>query len=99
MRSGALGLPPCGSAMPGCLAWSWAGRARMSRWWLERRPEQVGEIRFEASVAQSCDRGIEDVGDGATDDARLGQRTRIGLVLERTPGVELELGEDVFGRG
>ncbi len=57
------------------------------------------EIGFEASVTQGCDQGIEDVGDGAADDACLGQRARIGLVLERTPAVELELGEDVCGRG
>jgi hypothetical protein len=66
---------------------------------IDGRPQQVVEIGFEAGITQGHDQGIEDVGDGAADDARLGQRTRIGLVLEGTVAVELELGEDVRGRG
>src|SRR6266851_5305786 len=66
---------------------------------IDGRPQQVVEVGFEASITQRRDQGIEDVGDGATDDAGLGQWTRIGLVLERTVAMELELGEDVFGRG
>jgi len=57
------------------------------------------EVGFEASITQRRDQGIEDVGDGAADDACLGQRARIGLVLERTPAVELELGQDMCRRG
>src|SRR5712671_720648 len=64
---------------------------------VDGRPQQVVEIRFEASVTQRCDQGIEDVDDRALDNACLGQRARIGLILERTPAVELELGEDVCG--
>jgi len=66
---------------------------------VDGRPQQVVEIRFKARVAQCRNQGIEDVGDSAADDACLGQRAWIGLVLERTPAVELELGEDVCGRG
>ena len=65
----------------------------------EESARQTVEIGFEASVTQGCDQGIEDVGDGAADDGRLGQRARIWLVLERTPAVELELVENMCGRG
>ena len=60
--------------------------------------EQVVEVGFEAGVTQRRDQGIEDVGDGATDDAILGQRSRVGLVLEGAVAMEPELGEDVIGR-
>src|SRR5712671_5289003 len=66
---------------------------------VDSRPQQVVEIGFEASITQGCDQGIEDVCGGAADDARLGQRAWIGLVLERTPAVELEFGEDMCGWG
>ncbi len=65
---------------------------------VDGRPQQVVEVGFEASITQGCDQGIKHIGDGAADDACLGQWTRIGLVLERTPAVDLELGEDVCGR-
>ena len=45
------------------------------------------------------DQRIEDVGDGAGDGLGFGQRPRIGLVLEGTMAIELQLGEDVIGRG
>jgi hypothetical protein len=66
---------------------------------VDGRPQQVVEVGFKASVAQGRNQGIEDVGDSAADEAGLRQRARIGLVLEGTPAVELELGEDVYGRG
>jgi hypothetical protein len=66
---------------------------------VDSRPQQIIEIGFEASITQGCDQGIEDVVDGATDEVCLGQRARIGLVLERTPAVELELRENVRSRG
>src|SRR5882672_8699668 len=59
---------------------------------VDGRPQQVVQIWFEASITQGCDQGIEDVSDGATNDASFGQRARIGLVLEGTPAVQLELG-------
>jgi hypothetical protein len=62
-------------------------------------PPQVIEVGFEAGVTQRRDQGIEDVGDGATDEACLGQRAWIRLVLERTVAMELELGENMRGRG
>ncbi len=66
---------------------------------VDRRPEQVLEVGFEAGVAQRRDQGVEDVGDGAGDGLGFGQRSRVGLVLERAIAVELEFGEDVIGRG
>src|SRR6266404_7087040 len=41
---------------------------------VDGRPQQVVEVGFEASISQGCDQSIEDVGDGAADDAGLGQR-------------------------
>src|SRR5229473_3489137 len=58
---------------------------------VDGRPQQVVEIGFEASVTQRRDQGIEDVGDGATDDACLGQRTRIGAA-PRAAGAQAEDG-------
>ena len=66
---------------------------------VDSRPEQVLEVGFEAGVAKGDDQGVEDVGDSAGDDAALGQRSRVGLVLEGAIAVELEFGEDVIGRG
>ena len=66
---------------------------------IDGRPQEVVEVGFEAGVAQSCDQGVEDIGDGASDGAGFGQRSRIGLVLEGTVAVELKFGEDVVGRG
>ena len=60
---------------------------------------KILEVGFEAGVAQGRHEGVEDVGDGASDVARFGQRPRIGLVLKGTIAVELQFGEDVVGRG
>ncbi len=65
---------------------------------VDGRPQQVVEVGFEARVTQRRDQRVEDVGDGAADGIGLGQRPRVGLVLEGTVAVELELGEDVIGR-
>lgn len=54
---------------------------------------------FEAGVAEGGDQGVEDVGDGASDGIAFGKRPGIGFILERTVAIELEFGEDVFGRG
>ena len=66
---------------------------------VDRRPEQIFEVGFEAGVGQGCNQGVEDVGDGAGDRARFGQWPRVGFVLEGAVAVELEFGEDVVGRG
>ena len=66
---------------------------------VDGRPQQVLEIGFEAGVGERRDERIEDVDDGAGDDLGFRQRPRIGLVLEGTMAIELQLGEDVIGRG
>ena len=63
-----------------------------------RRPEQVFEVGFERCVAQGGDDGVEDVRDSASDRPRLGERSRIRLVLEGTVTVELQFGQDQVGR-
>ena len=56
---------------------------------IDRRPEQILEVRFEAGLAQACDKCVEDVGDGGSDDAGFGQRSRVGFVLEGAVAVKL----------
>jgi len=67
--------------------------------WNRLTAAHSGSSRFEAGVLQRGDQSVEDVGDGAADGGGLGERSRIGLVLKRTPAVELKLGENVCGRG
>ncbi len=66
---------------------------------VDRRPEQVLEVRFEARVVQSRDQGVEDVGDSARDGVAFGKRSRVWLVVEGTEAIELKLVEDVIGWG
>ena len=66
---------------------------------IDGRPEQILEIGFETSLAQTRDESIEDVGDGGRDDTGFGQRSRVGFVLEGAIAVKLEFGKDVIGRG
>jgi hypothetical protein len=66
---------------------------------VDRRPQQVFEVGFEAGVTQRHHQGVEDVGHRAGDDLCVGHRPRVGFVLERAVAVELEFGEDVIGRG
>ena len=61
---------------------------------IDRRPEQILEVGFEASIAQGDDERVEDVGDGACDSLGFGQRSQVGLVLEGAIAIELE-----FSRG
>ena len=49
--------------------------------------------------AERRDERVEDVDDGAGDGLGFGQRPGVGLVLEGTMAIELQLGEDVIGRG
>ena len=65
---------------------------------IDGRPEQVGEVWFEARV-QRRDQHIEDIGHGAADGLGFGQWPGVGLVLEGTVAIELELGEDEVGGG
>ena len=65
---------------------------------VDGRPQQVGEVGFETGVLECRDQRVEHVGHGPSDELALGQRSRVGLVLEGTVTVDLELGEDVIGR-
>jgi len=63
---------------------------------IDGRPQQVLEW-VEAGFAQARDEGIEDVGDGGSDDTGVG--IGLGSVSSgRTITVKLEFGEDVIGR-
>ena len=66
---------------------------------IDGRPQEILEVGFEAGFAQARDEGVEDIGDGGSDDTGFGQRSRVGFVLEGTIAVKLEFGEDVVGRG
>ena len=66
---------------------------------VDRRPQQVFEVGFEAGVTQRHHHGVEDVGHRAGDDLCVGHGPRVGFVLERAVAVKLEFGEDVIGRG
>ena len=65
---------------------------------IDRRPEQIFEIGFEASVCERTDDRIEDVCDRSGNRIGLGQRSWIRLVRDGTVAVELKLGEDMIGR-
>jgi len=64
---------------------------------IDRGPQQALELGLEARVTERCDQGVKDVGDGTRDDAGFRERPRVGLILERTVTMELQLGEDVVG--
>jgi hypothetical protein len=66
---------------------------------IDGRPQEIIEVGFEAGLAQARDERVEDVGDGGSDDTGVGQRSRVGLVLEGAIAVKLEFGEDVIGWG
>ena len=66
---------------------------------VDEGPEQVVEIGLEAGVGERRDERVEDVGERRLRRLGLGQRPRIGLVLEGAVAVELQLGEEVVGRG
>jgi len=64
---------------------------------IDRRPQQVLEVGFEAGVTERRDQRVEDVGHSAADGVGFRQGPGVGLVLEGTMAIELELGKDVFG--
>ncbi len=66
---------------------------------IDRRPEQVLEVRFKTCVGQRCDEGIEDVGDRAANKASFGERPRIRFRLVGAVAMELELGEPAALQG
>ena len=66
---------------------------------IDRGPQQVFEIGFEARVSQRGDQGVEDVGEGDAELVFVGERSRVGVVLKGTVAVELEFGEDRRGGG
>src|SRR5260370_335575 len=66
---------------------------------IDGRPQQLLEIGLETSITERRDERIEDVDDGAGDSSGCRQRSGVGIVLERTVAINLELGEDVIGRG
>ena len=78
-----LALDPVGSAMEQ----------------VDGRPQKLLEIGFKTGVGECRDERIEDVDDGADDGLGFRQRPGVRLVLEGTMTVELQLGEDVIGRG
>ena len=65
---------------------------------IDRRPEQVLEVWFEAGVGQRRDQRVENVGDGSADGVCVGQWPRVRFVLKRSVAVELKFGEDVVCR-
>jgi hypothetical protein len=64
---------------------------------IDRGPEQIFEVGFEAGIAEGGDQGVKDVGDGAADEFGFWQGAMVGLFLERPVAVELEFGEQVGG--
>ena len=66
---------------------------------IDSGPEQIFEVRFEAGVSEGGDKGVEDVGDGASDSPSFRQRSRVGFVLEGAIAMELEFVKEASGRG
>ena len=64
---------------------------------VDRRPQQIFEVRFEAGVAERRDQRVEDVGHGPAGGGGFGQRPWVRLVAGRTIAIELEFGEDAVG--
>ena len=62
-------------------------------------PEDLAEVGLKAGVAQSRDKGVEDICDGTGDSVAFGQRARVWLIVKRTVAVELEFGQGMIGLG
>ena len=58
---------------------------------IDGRPQEVRDVRFEARVRECHDQRVEDVSNGTGDRIDLGQRPWVGLVLEGTVTMELQL--------
>ena len=63
------------------------------------RPQQIGDVGFEAGVAEGPGEDVEQVGHRAFEEAAFGQGARIGLVLVRMMAEELEFLDDAGGLG
>ena len=66
---------------------------------IDRGPQKVGKVRFEARVLQRDNERVKDVGNGSRDEATFGQWPAVGLVFEGAMAVELELLQEMLGRG
>ncbi len=66
---------------------------------IDLRPEQIGEVGFQARLEKAGDKRVEDVGQRAFQPCGLGQRPRVRLVLAGAMAVELQLVEEAGGRG
>jgi hypothetical protein len=66
---------------------------------IDGRPEEIGEIEVEAGVGDRGDQGVEDVGDGAFDDAVFRWRALVQLVFGGAIAVELQVLDQMVGRG
>jgi len=64
---------------------------------VDRRPEEIVKVGFEARVLEGADQGVEDVGDGARDPVAVWQWPLVGLIGEGSVAVELEFIEDMVG--
>jgi hypothetical protein len=79
-----------------------AARANAERWNASADRQdivQIVEVGLGAGVGDRRHESVEDVCDGARDCVAFGKRSVVGLVLEGTVAVELELVENVIGRG
>jgi hypothetical protein len=63
-----------------------------------QRPEQVGNIRFEARVHERLGESLEQRGNRGLKRGSFGQRARIGLVVVQVMAMELQLLEHLGGR-
>ena len=66
---------------------------------IDRRPEQVVEIGFEAGVLQRRNQGVENIGNGTGNAVPFGQRPWVGFVLEGAIAVKLKFLEQMVGWG
>ncbi|GAA6176391.1 hypothetical protein NBRC116593_23100 [Sulfitobacter pacificus] len=64
---------------------------------IDRAPKQFVKFGFKSGIAQRGDQCVDDICDGSGDLVALRQRAGIGFILEWTPAVKLEFGEDVVG--
>ncbi len=61
-------------------------------------PEEIVEVGIEARIGHGGDQGVEDVGDGAFDDAVFRHGPGIGFVFGGPVAVELKLLRNLVGR-
>jgi hypothetical protein len=64
---------------------------------IDGRPEQAFEIGLNPRVRERCDKGIEDIRDGAGDAITFGQWPHVGFVCAGMITVQLKLGQNMVG--